>query len=102
MDGDADYLGTFLSCMFLLAVVVAAAYGVIWLRKRMWGTEEGEPPGAGFTLGDLRELHKSGKISDEEFNRAKEKIVMAAQRAAERSAPKPPGACPRNPEIGGR
>ena len=102
MDGDADYFGVFLSCMLLLIVVIAAAYGVIWFRKRMWGADEGEMPNMGFTLGDLRQLHKSGKISDEEFQKAKDKIVVAAQRATERNAPKPPGQSPQNPGVGGR
>lgn len=36
--------------------------------------------GAGFTLSDLRELHRSGKMSDEEFDKAKTKIIEAAQK----------------------
>jgi len=101
-DGDGDYFGVFLSCMLLLIVVIAGAYAVMWLRKRMWGSEEAETPSMGFTLGDLRQLHKAGKLSDEEFQRAKDKIVVAAQRAAERDSRKPPRQSPPNSGVGGR
>ena len=86
----------------LLIVVIGGAYAVKWLRKRMWSSDEAEMPSMGFTLGDLRQLHKEGKLSDAEFERTKEKIVAAAQRAAERQSAKPPGPNPRNPGIGGR
>jgi len=47
--------------------------------------QEPDPPAsAGFTLSDLRQLHKSGQMSDEEFERAKAKVVEAARRASER------------------
>jgi len=50
--------------------------------KRLTGPDESS--GVGFTLSDLRQLHKSGQMSDEEFERAKAKVVEAARRASER------------------
>jgi hypothetical protein len=47
-------------------------------------TRPDETSGAGFTLSDLRRLHKSGQMSDAEFERAKAKVVEAARRATER------------------
>jgi len=50
-------------------------------------------PAAGFTLGDLKRLHESGKISSEEFEKARSSVVAATKRAAERmaaAAKKPP------------
>ena len=41
----------------------------------------GGPP-AGFTLSDLRDLHRNGQMTAEEFERAKGKIVAAAKAAA--------------------
>jgi hypothetical protein len=38
-------------------------------------------PPAGFTLGDLRQLLKDGKVSPEEFERAKSKVLDATKRA---------------------
>ena len=93
---DEDPFGIVIACIFLLAIVGGGAYAVLWLRRRFWGPEDAGVPGVGFTLGDLRQLHKSGQISEEEFTRAKEKIVAAAQRAAERDAARPK-AGPQNP-----
>jgi len=35
----------------------------------------------GFTLSDLRQMHRDGKISDEEFSRARDRIIAAAKKA---------------------
>jgi len=84
---DDDSFSIFFACIFLLIIVAGGAYAVIWLRRRYWGPEDEGMGQMGFTLGDLRQLHKSGRLSAEEFERAKEKIVAAAKRAAERDAP---------------
>ena len=68
-----------LAGMLLVAFVI-----VSWVRKRL--KEPEQPVSAGFTLSDLRQLHKSGQMSDEEFERAKAKVVEAARRATERQA----------------
>ena len=83
---DDDSFGIFIACLFLLIVVAGGAYAVVWLRRRYWGSADEEVAPMGFTLGDLRDLHKSGRISGEEYEKAKEKIVAAAKRAAEREA----------------
>jgi hypothetical protein len=98
---DEDPFGIVIACFILLVVVGAGAYAVLWLRKRIWSPDETETAGAGFTLGDLRQLHRTGQISEEEFTRAKAKIVEAAKRAAERDAARAkPG--PQNPLGGGQ
>ncbi len=81
------------ACLLLVILVLALAYGVFWLRRQYWGSDDGGIPSSGFTLADLRELHRSGRISQEEFDRAKAMIVAAHQRAAQRAAgpPKPTG-----------
>jgi hypothetical protein len=98
---DDDWFGVVIDCVFLLIIVAAGAYGVIWLRKRIWSPDETEAIGTGFTLGDMRHLHKTGQISEEEFNRAKAKILEAAQRAAERDAARAK-AGPQKPLGGGQ
>ena len=50
------------------------------VRRRMNQQIDLAPP-AGFTIGDLRQLAKEGKISPEEFERAKNKVVDATKRA---------------------
>jgi hypothetical protein len=68
----------------LFGVLIVAAVVVNKVKRRL--QQPDEPISAGFTLSDLRALHKSGQMSDEEFERAKEKVVEAARRAAERQA----------------
>jgi hypothetical protein len=99
---DDDPSGVVFACVFLLIIVVGGAYAVIWLRRRYWGKDDDMGVGQmGFTLGDLRHLHKSGQISKEEFDKAKEKVVAAAKRAAEREA-NPPGPNAPNQRPGGQ
>jgi hypothetical protein len=83
---DNDPLSVVFACLLLAVLVLAWAYAVMWLRRRYWGADDGAVPSTGFTLADLRELHRSGQISEEEFNRAKEKILAAHQRAEQRDA----------------
>ena len=75
--------------LILMLVIAGAAFvGLLivqQVRKRLQHTDE--PVSSGFTLSDLRQLHKSGQMSDEEFERAKAKVIEAAKRAAERDKP---------------
>jgi uncharacterized membrane protein len=66
--------------MFIVAGFVAVAHVKKWLNK------DDDGPSPGFSLSDLRALHKSGKLSTEEFEKTKTLIVEAAKRAAEREA----------------
>jgi len=54
--------------LVLIGLVVAATFGVMWIRRWM---RQDDDPGAGFTLSDLRELHRQGKMTDQEFEKAK-------------------------------
>jgi hypothetical protein len=74
-------------CIFLLIVVLAAAYAVIWLRRRLWSQEDAEAPSTGFSLGDLKQLHRQGKITEQEFQTARAKVVATAQRQAAKQPP---------------
>lgn len=68
--------------LVLMALLVVAAGGVLWLRR--WYRTDESPVAGGFTLGDLRRLHREGQMSDEEFERAKAQIIAGARRALER------------------
>ena len=73
----------------LLVALIVVGWVTVWqVRRRL--TKPDETSGVGFTLSDLRQLHKSGQMSDEEFERAKAKVVEAAKKAAERDAKPPP------------
>jgi hypothetical protein len=75
----------------VLVVLVIAGWITVWqVRRRL--TQPDESSGSGFTLSDLRRLHREGQMTDAEFERAKAKVVEAARRAAERdAAPKESG-----------
>ena len=84
-----------------LALLGALAVGLVVVSKVRRRLQEPDQPGSiGFTLSDLRQLHKSGQMSDEEFERAKAKVVEAAKKAAERAAQPPPAARARSPWPG--
>jgi hypothetical protein len=67
--------------LVLVGVVLVGFYAVVQVKR--WVTKPDEPAGAGFTLSDLRAMHRSGKMTTEEFEKAKLAIVQAAQQAAE-------------------
>jgi hypothetical protein len=75
-----------------LLALLAAGYLVVSHLRRRYVQPKEDVPNTGFTLADLRELHRQGKMSDEEFAAAKAKVVEAAQRAAAEQARRERGA----------
>jgi hypothetical protein len=64
--------------MGLVAFLVIAVLGYLAVRAlNKWMRNDDEALGAGFTLSQLRQLHKSGQMSSEEFEKAKA-ILLAA------------------------
>ena len=49
---------------------------------RRWLKRDEVSPALGFTLGDLRALHRQGRMTDEEFERAKGQMMGQAKRDA--------------------
>jgi hypothetical protein len=77
-DVDATrFLGPGLGILLGLIVLIVTFRLV---RGRVKRKGEISPP-AGFTLSDLRQLMKEGKITPEEFERAKNKVLDATKRA---------------------
>ena len=73
--------------LVLIVLLIIGAAGV--LRLRRWMKEDDLPAGGiGFTLSDLRQLHKQGKMTDAEFEKAKEMMLGGARKLAE-SLPHP-------------
>ena len=83
---SVDVVGVILWSVVLLALLIAGMAFALRLKRRM-KAEDGDAaaPVAGFTLSDLRQMHRTGQLSDAEFERAKEKVVAAAKKAAERA-----------------
>lgn len=75
--------------IWLTVAIVLLVLGLIWatrLKRRMNQADEPAPV-MGFTLSDLRQLHRAGQLTDAEFARAKDKIVEAARKEPERPPP---------------
>ena len=73
--------------LVLIVLIIAGAAGVLMLRR--WLKEDDTPAGGvgegvGFSLSDLRQLHREGKITDEELERARSKMVAAGKAMAEK------------------
>ena len=84
-DGD-DTASVIVWSFILIALLIVGFLGAMYVKK--WVREDDEAPddSAGFTLGDLRRLHQRGKLSAEEFEKARALMIFATQRAAERAA----------------
>jgi hypothetical protein len=63
----------------LIALMLLAFGGYSLLKKWMSDTEVPER-GGGFGLSDLRRLHEEGKMSTEEYEQTRAKMVAAAKR----------------------
>jgi membrane protein implicated in regulation of membrane protease activity len=60
----------------LIALLVLAVIGgIVIMLVRRWVRSSEAPPEEGFTLHDLRQLHAAGRLSDEEFERAKATLI---------------------------
>jgi len=88
---DLEILSVLMRSVFVLLAIAGAFWGVRFLVKWM-KTDDIADIGAGFTLSDLRRLHKSGQMSSEEFEKAKAILLAAAQKPVEgpNSTDRPP------------
>jgi hypothetical protein len=69
-----DLSSVFVWSFVLIAAVIAGFILVAWAKRRLKADDEPAAP-AGFTLADLREMHRAGQITTEEFERARSKMV---------------------------
>ena len=62
----------------LIVLVVLGFLAAMFVKRWLMETSE-EPRRAGFTLSDLRQMHKSGQMTDEQFERARQRIITSAK-----------------------
>ena len=68
--------------LVLIALLVVGFFAISKLRQWLKDDAPMAGPAIGFTLSDLRQLHRQGKMTDEEFERARSKMVGAAKAMA--------------------
>ena len=68
--------------LVLIVLIFVAFFAVVRLRN--WLREDQTPASIGFSLTDLRQLHREGKMTDAEFEKARNLMVAHAKRTAER------------------
>lgn len=74
------------SVVLLLALGVLVLVG-LWLVRWLGREEEPEHGDAGLTLADLREMHRDGKLTDEEFEKAKAAIIERSRAMLDEPTP---------------
>jgi hypothetical protein len=67
----------------LIGLIVVAFLAYAQFKRWMKDTEPSGGGGVGFTLSDLRELHRQGKMTDEEYETARAKMVASAKKMAD-------------------
>ena len=104
--------GSVLSALgWVLLIIVAAVVLLVlglWVKKKITGDDDFEPPSmvmGSFSVGDLRRMRDNGEISDEEFERARERVISDAKERQEREAERqgnpdlPPPDAPRTKDV---
>ncbi len=81
---DSSFGSILFWSLLLIILVLGLFAAVVILRKKMSPDEDFH--GAGFTLADLRQMHKAGKMSDEEFQRAKAALLGSLAKPAPKSS----------------
>lgn len=82
---NSEQTGNVLIGSLILIVVLLVLFGGIVLYRR-WMNADDTAISEGFTLSDLRKLHKAGQMTDEEFEKAKSILIGSLKLAAEKSA----------------
>ena len=72
--------------LLILLVLAAVLIGALaFVRRKMHDGGTANTP-RDFSLGDLRRLHRQGQLTDEEFERAKSKLVGTVQATLKKEA----------------
>jgi hypothetical protein len=72
----------------ILIVTLLMLFGAVALYRK-WLKSDDSGSGEGFTLSDLRKLHKAGQMTDEEFEKAKKVLIGSVKATAEKMGHNP-------------
>jgi hypothetical protein len=91
-SADPKSIGSvFVWCGVLVAMILLA-FGAYSYFKR-WMNQDDSGPKVGFTLSDLRELHRQGKMTDQEYQQTKALMLGSAKKMADQM----PAVLPKRP-----
>ena len=80
-------VGVFVWSGVLIGLSVLGFVGYSLLRRWMTGGGDTPSQARGFTLGELRDLHRRGELSDEEYAATKAQLIGAAKQAIDKMPP---------------
>ena len=92
-----NFQGVFIWSAILIVLVLVAFAGYTYLRKWMQADEAPSSAARGFTLADLRDLHRQGKMTDAEYEATKAQLVGAAKKMVDTLPPVLPRTPTRRP-----
>ncbi|MFN4244096.1 MAG: hypothetical protein ACK4PI_12775 [Tepidisphaerales bacterium] len=73
----AEFTSILLASLVLLVLCLGGFWAVVMLRRKLKEDDSPAKVAGGFTLDDLRTLLAEGKMTQEEFDRAKHQIITA-------------------------
>lgn len=86
MIGSSPTNQAILDILFYLAIIIVIAAALValgvWLSRKLREENQTRTPETGFTLADLKRMHREGRINDEEFERARQKWIQTQQESA--------------------
>lgn len=91
MESASGLASTLPPLLGLIVLVVVGWIAVVRIRRWMRESAEQAAP---FTLEDLRRLHREGKLTDEEFARAREAMLGSIRSKVPEKKAKRPGTEP--------
>src|SRR5689334_6188607 len=72
-------MGSALAGTLILIVVLVVMFGAVMAFRKWLKADDAPTSGPGFTLSDLRRLHKAGQMTDEEYEKAKTVLIGTAK-----------------------
>ncbi len=99
--GTQSLQGVFFWSAILIVLVLVAFAGYTYLRKWMRSDDGPSGEARGFTLADLRDLHRQGKMTDAEYEATKAQLMGAAKKMVDQMPPVLPRPPTRRPPTDG-
>ncbi len=91
---ENGFASVFVWSLVLVVFVLVGFFAVVWLKKRLKAPDD-PAPSLGFSLSDLRALHKAGQLSDEEYERTRSRMTATLKSQLNKPAEKKAGNPPR-------